>query len=72
MKLSRTLKVRIYERRADGVRLQDIAAQAGISRTAFSMMLNGRLVLRPNDRRALALAKLLGVPASRAFERVRD
>ena len=47
----------------------EIAARAGLRAEMLSRLLHGAVPLRPQDRRVLAVARVVGVPARDAFER---
>ena len=67
--VSARLKLALLKQRAAGVRVYDIARRAGLHHTTVSLLMHDALRLKPKDRRVLALARVLGVPQDRAFEK---
>ena len=66
-RVSDELRRRVFERRMTGERQYQIAHKARLHPSLVSHILNGSISIHYLDPRVLALARVVGVPAERAF-----
>jgi transcriptional regulator with XRE-family HTH domain len=66
--VSSRLRAAVWAKRAEGIKVHQLAAACGLHPSTFSQIVCDLVPLQPDDQRVLKIAAAVGVPATEAFQ----